>query len=367
MSITTLYTNNQDVSRAVQEIKSQYKGVSPELLIYFASSHFNHAALAKEMALAFNGSQTLGCTTAGEIVSGKMINHSIVAMAFEHELEDFHIQVVENISTKNELPVAITHFEAYFKQPLLVLDPEKYVGIILIDGLSKAEERLMDQIGNVSSIQFIGGSAGDDLAFEETLVSANGKAYNNAAILAVIKPVKGFDIIKTQSFKQMPVELEATKVQEADRKVIEFNHKPALVAYADALGISVDKASEHFLEHPLGVMAGKEPYVRSLQRVENEKIIFYCSIGEGLKLSLLESTNIINDTEKAISDKEKEIGEIRAIINFNCILRTLELQSKDLTIPYGKLFSRIPTIGFSTYGEEYIGHVNQTATMLVFK
>jgi len=50
-----------------------------------------------------------------------------------------------------------------------------------------------------------------------------------------------------------------------------------------------------------------------------------------------------------------------------CILRTLELESKGITEAYGKLFTDIPTIGFSTYGEEYIGHINQTSTMLVFK
>jgi len=28
--------------------------------------------------------------------------------------------------------------------------------------------------------------------------------------------------------------------------------------------------------------------------------------------------------------------------------------------------SGIPAVGFSTYGEQYLGHVNQTSTILVF-
>jgi hypothetical protein len=61
------------------------------------------------------------------------------------------------------------------------------------------------------------------------------------------------------------------------------------------------------------------------------------------------------------------MGNISGIVNFNCILRTLELEQKMLTGKYGELFTDIPTIGFSTYGEQYIGHVNQTATILAFK
>ncbi len=82
---------------------------------------------------------------------------------------------------------------------------------------------------------------------------------------------------------------------------------------------------------------------------------------------MLESTNIVEDTKNAIKDKTKEMGGISGIINFHCILRTLELEQKNQTNNYGKIFSDVPTIGFSTYGEEYLGHINQTSTMLVFK
>jgi hypothetical protein len=82
---------------------------------------------------------------------------------------------------------------------------------------------------------------------------------------------------------------------------------------------------------------------------------------------LLESTDIINDTKNALKQAEQELGSISGIININCILRTLELEQKNLAGDYEKIFSNIPTVGLSSYGEQYIGHINQTATMLVFK
>jgi hypothetical protein len=85
-----------------------------------------------------------------------------------------------------------------------------------------------------------------------------------------------------------------------------------------------------------------------------------------MELSLLESTDIIKSTKKSLDDAKKELGNISGIVNFNCILRTLEMEQKGLCDAYGKLFADVPTVGFSTYGEEYIGHINQTATMIVF-
>jgi hypothetical protein len=85
-----------------------------------------------------------------------------------------------------------------------------------------------------------------------------------------------------------------------------------------------------------------------------------------MKLSLLESTDILLDTRQAIGRAKEKLGHISGIINFDCILRTLDLHQRNLSTEYANLFSDIPTAGFSTYGEQYIGHINQTATMLVF-
>jgi hypothetical protein len=175
-------------------------------------------------------------------------------------------------------------------------------------------------------------------------------------------------VIKTQSFCPLKRTLHATKVEESTRDVLEFDYKAAVMAYAEALGVSVEQLGEAFSMHPLGLMVGDEPYVRSPQRVlSNQGIRFYCNIKENMELQLLETTHIIEDTAQALQKKQAELGNISGLINFHCILRTLELEEKALTDEYGRLFAEIPTIGFSTYGEEYIGHVNQTSTMLVFR
>jgi len=149
---------------------------------------------------------------------------------------------------------------------------------------------------------------------------------------------------------------------------MEFNGQPAAVAYAEAVRSTVADASNHFMHNPVGLLIDDEPYVRSPQQIkDNGSMAFYCGVREGMELSLLESADIIEDTRAAINQARGETGKMYGIINFNCILRTLELKQKNLTREYGDLFFSAPTVGFSTYGEQYIGHINQTATMLVFK
>ncbi len=368
MNVKISYSTKENVNDAIEDIKEQFTDIDPRMVLYFASSVFDQENLSQQMQNAFNSATVFGCSTAGEIVSGKMLKRSIVAMAFNSDaIEDVKVEIVENIKEGNNVEAAFSAFGVYYGTSMAELDFKKYVGIILVDGLSGAEERLMDRIGDLTNVTFVGGSAGDDLKFEKTFVFAGNKAYTNAALLALIKPKIGFDIIKSQSFCGTDKTLVATKVNVEGREVIEFNNRPASVVYAEAIGTSVDKAPDYFMSNPVGLMFGDEPYVRSPQQIKGEKMVFYCNVLEGMELSLLTSTDIVKDTKEAIDDKKKELGNISAIINFHCILRTLELESKGITDAYGKLFTDIPTIGFSTYGEEYIGHINQTSTMLVFK
>ena len=248
---------------------------------------------------------------------------------------------------------------------------QSYVGITLIDGLSMQEENIMDLIGNRTNVFFVGGSAADDYKFLKTYVCANGKAYSDSAIFILLKINENaeFSIIKTQSFKALENKFIANKVNEKNRQVVELNNKPAILAYAEAIGIpSIDGVEKYFTTNPLGLVIGENNiFVRSPRQVNGTSMLFYCNILEGMEVNLLEATNIIEDTKKAIENKIDEFGEIDGIINFQCVHRTQELEKKNLLNQYAEIFSDIPTIGFSAYGEQFIGHMNQTSAMLVFR
>jgi hypothetical protein len=356
----------------VSDIKSQLNGFSAKLLMFFASPCFDQDRLSNLLHEAFSDCIVVGCSTAGEIVSGKLLKNSVVAMAFNSNIiSNAKVEVVEHMKENLSVESAFASFEKFFNESPYTMDTTKYVGLVLVDGISMKEEMIMDLIGNKTNIFFIGGSAGDNLQFLKTYVCANGKAYTDSAVLVILKINDNaeFGIIKTQSFKILDSVFVANKVNEETREVIEFNHEPAIIAYTGAVGAaSVEDAPNYFMTHPVGLCFGENDiFVRSPQQVKGTSMQFYCNILEGMEVSLLESTNICEDTKKAVEKKISELGSIDGIINFHCIERTLELEKNNLVKQYGEIFSDIPTIGFSTYGEEYIGHMNQTSTMLVFR
>jgi len=366
--IRTAYSTKMSVSDAVSDIKGQLTDQDPKMVIYFASPEFDDNEISKQMQNAFNGATVFGCSSSGEIASGRMLNNSVVAMTFtSNVVEDAKVEVLENLKEGINIKPMLKSFEDHFKTTIDDMDIARYVGIILIDGLSGAEEKIMDKIGYRVNLTIIGGSAGDDLKFKQTYVYANGKSYKNSAIVALLKLRNGFDVIKTESFDILDTKFTVTKANEEQREVIEFDGKPAVVAYSEAIYSKVQDAHSHFMHHPVGVIIDGKPYVRSPQKMKDNSLVFYCTIPEGMEVSLLESANIVRDTDNAIKAKLNELGSIAGMINFHCILRTLELINNGSTEEYGEIFSDIPTIGFSTYGEEYLGHINQSSTILVFK
>ena len=348
---STSNTNLQDVGA---ELASQLP-VQATFVLYFHSTRFDAAAVAALISSKFPGVPSLGCSSAGEITTGAMLDGGLVVAAFDAaELPKAEVLAIAGDNVKEAVGALTSRFPT--------VDFSTHVGLVLFDGLSGKEETVMESLGDCTDLTFVGGSAGDDLKFAKTDVYANGKPVAGVGALALLHVPGGFDLIKTQSFCTSGKTLTPTKVDSVSRAVLEFDGQPAAQAYAAAVGAeSSEVAAGAFMTSPLGLMAGDEPFVRSPQRFDGDKLHFYCSVREGVELAVLKGTDIVADTAKALTK-----SSFRSLIVFNCILRTLDLKAQGKTEVFGKLFT-VPTVGFSTYGEAYIGHINQTATILALR
>jgi hypothetical protein len=178
-----------------------------------------------------------------------------------------------------------------------------------------------------------------------------------------------FTILKTCSFTPTERTFTVTRAEARARTVFELDHRPALEVYAEAVGLPVEALStEVFTKHPCGLMLDGEPWIRSPQRaLPDGGLRFYCAIEEGMTLHLMRSTDILADTRAAVRQAARSVGgSIGGALLFNCILRRVELEAAHAEGAFLELFSGFPAAGFHTYGESWLGHVNQTCIGLVF-
>ncbi|MBN1606688.1 MAG: FIST C-terminal domain-containing protein [Polyangiaceae bacterium] len=367
MALRIAHSKEQDPGRLAADLKAQLTGISPTFILFFASSKYEPTALGSAMKACFPGVISLGASTAGEIVTGEMLKGSVVLMALDATIApNVAVAAIEDPRDDGAVDRALNEVCRALGRAPGQLDGTRHLGLVLHDGLSGSEEAVMAAITSRSNLPFVGGSAGDDLRFQATRVFVNFEPRGGTSAVALMEMERPYALLKTQSFDVLDDVLKVTDVDEATRTVREFNGRPAALEYARVLGVSIDELPGHFLDQPLGLLvSADEPFVRSPQQLKGESVVFYCQVKRGMALRMLRSRSIVAETRRELDQKRAELGKVEGIIQFNCILRTLELERKGECEAYAGLFQDVPTIGFSTYGESYIGHINQTATMVL--
>jgi hypothetical protein len=364
------FSTQTDVQLVVRDIKEQLAGVDACLITFYCSHAYPLESINEEMHKAFEGARVVGCTSSAEMVTGYIGNGSLVAMAWHKDTLDYlDVQVLENIKTDQmAVDKAFKKIEKSLGEPIANLDSSEYVGILIVDGLSGCEEFINDKIGNLTNVPFVGGSAADELSFTGTYVFADGKIYTEAALVVLIKPTNGYYILKTQSFDFTGLEVLPTKVDEPNRTVLEFDGKPAAERFSEVVGRSLEELADSRIlrEYPVAMVYDEQNYFARVPFKTDEAgtVSYHCVIKENIELSIMKSGDIVEGTRK---DLQQYIGKVQAIVDFNCAQRFYMLMYENKLDDYMNLFNDVTSIGFATYGENYIGFMNQTSVMLLLK
>jgi hypothetical protein len=367
MAVRQVTSTMAEAQACARDLRQQLGNFSPVFVVFFATSALDSEVLGACLKREFGNVPSLGCTTAGEIGSEGLSKGSVVLMAFDAEsVEAAEVRAIENVRDGASIGACLDALASGFGSTRATLDPSGYFGLVVHDGLNMMEEAVMARLTELCNVPFVGGSAGDDLKFAATTVFANFRPLRDTSVLAIVKPRAPYTVLKTQSFRVLDKVLEATSAQTTTRTVHTFNGRPAAEEYARALGLSVEEAVRSLRKHPVGiVMSDGQPFVRGIQQVRGSDMVFYCQLQQRDRVHVLEATDIVAQTRHDLASSIARLGRCSAIINFHCIERTLELEAQGQTEAYGQLFKEVPTIGFSTYGESYIGHINQTSTMVL--
>ncbi len=363
------HTEIVDSSLAVEDLFSQLGEIDPAAIFIFNSIKQDGSELAERFDSRWPKAEIVGCSTAGEISDKRSGLDGVSVLALERTVVGKCTAAIADFSSGIDQGVeeAIRSIEAT-TGPLRELDPKRWVGIVLIEGTHGSEERTNQLLGNVAPmLSFVGGSAGDSLAFEETLIYQPDKSTTRGAALILMEMKRPFHILKTCHFEPTEKKLVPNKVR--GRLVQEFNGRPAAEAYAEAIGVSEKELGPAvFFPNPVGLMIDGSPWLRSPAPFghEGSSIAFACEVPEGAQLYLMRrACPIIEDSHDALQKALETLGsQIQAGLFFSCAYRRLEMDAEGSHEDFVSLLD-FPAAGFHTHGESWLGHINQTMTSLL--
>lgn len=369
LPVQLIKTTALEESAAVAELAGLIKVKNIEGILFFCSSHYDLKKLEFELNSHYSSSYIIGCTTAGEI-SQKYYSNSIVALVFSSDafsMNSILIEKIKSFDLSNAMKVA-SQLESNLSMSQH-FDADKMFGFLLTDGLSLNEEKVTSLLYQVmGDINIIGGSAADDLEFEETNIFINNKFHTNAAVILILEVKNDFDVFRMQSFVPTQKELITTEVDFEQRVVKEFNGQPAAIAYANINGLDPNNlGTMDFAMFPLMLNIADQWYIRSISSVNDDKSLqFHCAIDNGLPLRIAIGSDMVNRLKVEVERINQEFEEIYFTLGCDCILRKIEMLDKAFTLGIEELLESINFIGFNSYGEQFNGiHFNQTLVGVV--
>lgn len=331
----------------------------PEAILVFCSSAYDLDMLGEALHETFS-CPVIACTSSGQIGADGFERAGLVGVGIRGEFRVRQFPIVPLADYAGKAAWIAEQAEASKTE-------RNRFGLLLIDGLSKLEERVAAALYQaLDDVPIIGGSAGDDLKFERTFVyDGNGRFLSDAAVFALIETDAAILPFKVQHFRPSDTEFVITEADPERRIIYEMNGEPAALAYAQALGLSVSALNpEVFSSHPLVLTFGSEPYVRSILKCDSDlSLTCYCAIEEGLIVTVGVADSPLETMRIALADVEASIGPPSLVLGCDCILRRLEFEQSGDDRGIGQLMAENHVFGFSTYGEQFNGiHVNQTFT-----
>lgn len=348
-------SRNRDAYAAVAEIRDRLGREPLDALLFFCSPDYDLEALGAGIVRAFD-CPVAGCTSSGHIGPDGFSVGGLVALGFRGgglRMTPYLIHPLMEC-TRRTVDIAARAGRASGRR----------FGLLLVDGLSKAEERLTSALyQSLDAVPFIGGSAGDDLAMRRTHVYHDGRFLSDAAVFCMIETEARFAVFKLQHFVRGSQRLVITDADVEQRVIREIDGVPAATAYAEAIGLAPERLDvTAFSAHPLMLHLGDDDFIRSIASVGAQgELNCFCAIDTGMIVSIGQRIDPMDTLRRAFADLHRQIETPSVVLGSDCILRRLEFEQCGLIGEVGHLLASERVFGFSTYGEQLNAqHVNQT-------
>jgi hypothetical protein len=354
----------RDERAAVQELNAKLQPDAASIVVCYCSPAYELRALGQAIAETF-AAPVIGCTSAGQIAEAGYVDGGITAVS----LTSAQLRATPYLISPLTDSTAAADVGYQVVAQLVRNSSRRAFGLLLIDGLSGAEERTTSALFEVlGDVPLVGGSAADELTNTGTFVYHAGAFHSNAAVFTLIETTLPFTTFKVQHVVPGQRKAVITEADPARRLVHEINGKPAATEYARLIGVDPGELDPIVCaEHPLLWSLGGEHFVRGIRGVNSDdSLSFFCAIEAGLVLSIGEPTSALAALTQGFDSANARVQSPAVVLGFDCFSRRLEFERRGEADVVGRYLASQKVAGFCTYGEQFDSlHVNQTFTAVV--
>ena len=344
-----VWTKTEWISTKVLQIEP----LSAQLIFVFGDVDAIAEALPITLLqTSYPNAKIVGASTAGTIESGKLSEYSLVAtiIAFEQGwVEVATMDALDNSTLEERSQELIRQLPQENLQHLFVLfEGLKLNGSSFVKGINSVDHAL----------PITGALAGDNLAFDHTLILAQKEAKECRAVAVGFYGDSLHIRIKCESgWEEFGAERVVTRAE--GNRVYEIDNKPALKLYQDYLGDYVKDLPLSGLRFPLNVRepGNEKELVRVMMGAnDDQSILFGVDIPQGSIVRLMKTNvnNLIEGAEAVANRIDDHNNKPALAIAISCSARRSvlkQLVGEELEALSENVSENIHICGFYSYGE----------------
>lgn len=351
---------------AAQALEAATSGLSSPNMILFIAPYQNMAETAKILKEKYPKTQSIG-TIGISLANGKVSDSSTVVLGFFGD-------AVVKCGIIKELDSCPVSYIDKLQEDMNSVSPGRD-DTVCIEYCTNDEETLVSTMSTAlakKNVPLVGGTTYGAPNGKPGIVAYNGNIYENSCAYAFIKNTTGRVLVYKENIyeKNENISHFATKVNTAEKSLIELDGKSAADVYSHEIGINKDQIVGNVLKNPIGRIVGDEVFISSMYDMKGRgELINYKQINRNdciYILKLGDYRQIEEDTRRKIKSDAKSIS---LVLSVDCIYRYLLYSQEAFIDEYAKAMSTLGNhVGAVGGGEQFINqHVNQTLVCAVFE
>ncbi len=361
-----------------ERLRSGLSDKTPDAVILFASSQHDYETLLRAIHGSCKPGVLIGCSSAGEFVSGDRGEGSASAVALRSDVMRFAAGLGRNL--RQDRHGAAAQIASSFRGLNSYEYPHR-AALVLADALAGYTDDFIEKlsVATLGNYRFFGGGAGDDARFTKTHVFCGQEAFTDAAVALEILSSKPIGVGVSHGWQSASEPLRVTEA--SGSTVISLNAAPAAEAFeehAERTGQRFDRKDPipFFLHNVLGIDTGTGFKLRvPLAVLEDGSVACASDVPAGATVHIMKTTSesaaeaAMRAVNSALSEMQGTDPEVALF--FDCVATRLRMGGE-----FGmemdalqRALGGVPYAGCNTYGQiarsegQFSGFHNCTATV----